>query len=74
MQLLYEATLALSQSDENILNKLLSPIFSVMMEFLTVSGKISKFSGNLLAFMINNCIKASLWRKDEELSFERISL
>jgi hypothetical protein len=75
LQLLYEATLALSQSNEVSANKILSPIVSILIEELLISPKIAKFAGNLLLYLLNNCIHPSLWRRQEdELSLDMINL
>jgi hypothetical protein len=66
LQLLYESILALSNSSEVSSNRLLSPVISVILEMLLGGPKVGKFAGNLLTFVLANCIRPSLWRKKEE--------
>ncbi len=42
---------------------------------LVINQKISKFACNQLSFIIQNCIRSSLWRqKQDELSLEAMQL
>lgn len=66
LQLIYESILALANSNELASNRLLSPVISVILELLLGGQKVGKFAGNLLTFVMNNCIRPSLWRKKEE--------
>lgn len=75
LQLLYEALVALGQSDEAAGNKLLSPVVSVLVEELLASQKIGKFAANLLVNILSNCVRPSLWRQQtNELSLDAVSL
>lgn len=75
LQLLYEAVLALSQANERAANRLLSPVVSTLLEQLQLAPKVVKFAGNLLGFVLSNCVRPSLWRKEEdELSLEAVNL
>jgi hypothetical protein len=75
LQLLYEATIALVNISEESCNKILSPVISVLIEMLVINQKIAKFANNQLCFIINNCIRPSLWRKKrDELSLEAMAL
>jgi hypothetical protein len=45
------------------------------MELLLISPKIAKFASNQLTFILNNCIRPSLWRKkQDELSLDVMQL
>lgn len=69
LQLLYESTMTLVNMSEECCNKILSPVISVLMEMLVVNLKIAKFANNQLNFIIENCIRPSLWtKKHDELS------
>lgn len=74
LQLLYESTIALVHMSEESCNKVLSPVISVLIEMLLINEKIAKFAGNQLNFIINNCIRPSLWNNNcnNELSLEGI--
>jgi hypothetical protein len=76
LQLLYEATVSLTQSNEAAANKILSPVVSLLIEELLISPKIAKFAGNLLINLLANCIRPSLWRRNnnDELSLDFVSL
>jgi hypothetical protein len=47
-----------------------------MIEMLLVNQKMAKFAGSQLVYIINNCIRSSLWRKaqNNELTLEGIEL
>lgn len=75
LQLLYEATHALSQSNQQVANKILSPVVSTLIEELNSSTKVAKFAANQLSFILSNCITPSLWRHvEDELSLDMINL
>lgn len=75
LQLLYESIFALVHINEDACNRVLSPVISVLMEHLLISPKIAKFANNQLTFIINNCIRPSLWRKkQDDLSLEAMQL
>jgi hypothetical protein len=76
LQLLYESTISLVHISEEGCNRVLSPVISVLIEMLLVNQKIAKFASNQLVFVINNCIRPSLWQKKpaNELSLEGIDL
>ena len=63
LQLIYESIIALVHINEQSCCKVLSPTISVFIEMLLVNEKMAKFAGNQLIFIINNCIRSSLWRK-----------
>ena len=65
LQLVYECTIALVHINEVSCNKVLSPVISVFIEMLLINEKIAKFAGNQLVFIVNNCIRSSLWRKNQ---------
>jgi hypothetical protein len=45
------------------------------MELLLISPKIAKFASNQLTFILNNCIRPSLWKKkQDELSLDVMQL
>lgn len=66
LQLLYESIIALVHIDEHSCNRVLSPVISVLLEMLAINQKIAKFAHNQLTFVINNCIRSSLWRKTND--------
>lgn len=65
LQLIYESTITLVHINEEACNRVLSPVISVMIEMLLVNQKMAKFAGNQLNFIINNCIRPSLWKKNQ---------
>ncbi len=63
LQLLYETTLALTNISEKLANRILSPLFAVLIEMLLTGNKVGKFAANQFNFIISNCLRPSLWRK-----------
>jgi hypothetical protein len=75
LQLLSESMMALLNASERSANKLLSPVLAVLLELLLAGQKVGKFAGNLLNFLMGNCIRPSLWlQREEELNLEDINL